>query len=48
MKTKEYIVTIEMPDNDIISATYLQDLIQDELDLEGNAGRDKVTVIESK
>lgn len=44
MKTQRYLVEITMPDNDIISATYLQDLIQNELDFEGNEGRDKVVV----
>lgn len=45
MKTQKYIVTIEMPDGDMISSGWLKDLIQGDCDVE-DEGRDKVSVEE--
>ena len=46
MKKQRYIVEIEMPDGDFISAGWLKDLIQTDCDVE-DEGRKKVTVQET-
>ena len=46
MKKQRYIVEIEMPDGDFISAEWLKDLIQTDCNLE-DEGRNKVTVQET-
>ena len=43
MKKQRYIVEIEMPDGDFISAEWLKDLIQKDCDVE-DEGREKITV----
>ena len=45
MKTKVFEVRVTMPDGDGLSATWLQDFIQGDLDIE-DEGRDKVEVSE--
>jgi hypothetical protein len=45
MKIQKYIVTIEMPDGDMISSGWLKDLIQTDCNIE-DEGRDKVFVEE--
>ena len=45
MKKQKYIVEIEMPDGDMISSGWLQDLIQADCDVE-ECGRQKVSVEE--
>lgn len=44
MKKQQYIVEIEMPDGDFISAGWLKDLIQQDCDNEQNKGRQTVSV----
>jgi len=46
MKKQRYIVEIEMPNGDFISAGWLKDLIQADCDME-DEGRNKVTVQET-
>ena len=47
MKKIKYLVTIEMPDGDMISPGWIQELIQADCDVE-NEGRQKVLVEEIK
>ena len=47
MKTQKYIVTIEIPDGDMISPGWIKDLIQADCDVE-DEGRQKVSVEEIK
>lgn len=47
MKTQKYLVTIEMPDGDMISPGWIREIIQDDCDFE-DKGRQKVSVEEIK
>lgn len=47
MKTQKYLVTIEMPDGDMIGPGWIKDIIQADCDVE-DAGRQKVSVEEIK
>ena len=46
MKKQIYIVEIDMPDGDFVSSGWLQDLIQQDLDLEEDKNRQTVSVRE--
>lgn len=45
MKTQKYLVTIEMPDGDMIGPGWIRDIIQADCDVE-DTGRQKVSVEE--
>lgn len=47
MKTQKYLVTIEMPDGDMIGPGWIKDLIEADCDVE-DVGRHKVSVEEIK
>ena len=47
MKTQKYIVEIEMPDGDYVGASWLQDLIESDCNME-DGDRCKVSVKEIK
>ena len=47
MKTQKYLVTIEMPDGDMIGPGWIKDLIEADCDPE-DVGRQKASVIEIK
>ena len=47
MKTQKYLVTIEMPDGDMIGPGWIKDLIEADCDVE-DVGRQKASVIEIK
>ena len=47
MKTQKYLVTIEMPDGDMIGPGWIKDLLEADCDVE-DVGRHKVSVIEIK
>lgn len=47
MKTQKYLITIEMPDGDMISPSWIQELIQADCNVE-DKGRQKVLVEEIK
>lgn len=47
MKTQKYLITIEMPDGDMIGPGWIKDLLEADCDVE-DVGRHKVSVIEIK